>query len=63
MYIDGQKFTTLEGTYDELSAAFQTLVNDYVSTKYPKREAPLPATAVPAASETTAARPSLRVLA
>ena len=25
VYIDGQKFTTLEGTYDELSAAFQTL--------------------------------------
>jgi (E)-4-hydroxy-3-methylbut-2-enyl-diphosphate synthase len=38
VYIDGQKFTTLEGTYDELSAAFQALVNDYVSTKYHKRE-------------------------
>ena len=25
VYIDGQNFTTLEGTYDELSAAFQTL--------------------------------------
>src|ERR1700735_4511072 len=35
VYIDGQKFTTLEGTYDELSAAFQKLLNDYVSTKYP----------------------------
>jgi (E)-4-hydroxy-3-methylbut-2-enyl-diphosphate synthase len=46
VYIDGQKFTTLEGTYDELSAAFQTLVNDYVSTKYPRREIPLPAAAV-----------------
>jgi (E)-4-hydroxy-3-methylbut-2-enyl-diphosphate synthase len=43
VYIDGQKFTTLEGTYDELSAAFQALVNDYVATKFPKREAPLPA--------------------
>ena len=39
VYIDGQKFTTLEGTYEELSAAFQTLVTDYVATKYPKREA------------------------
>jgi (E)-4-hydroxy-3-methylbut-2-enyl-diphosphate synthase len=48
VYIDGQKFTTLEGTYDELSAAFQTLVNDYVSAKYPKRETPLPAARVPA---------------
>jgi (E)-4-hydroxy-3-methylbut-2-enyl-diphosphate synthase len=38
VYIDGQKFTTLEGTYEELSAAFQTLVNDYVSMKYPRRE-------------------------
>src|SRR5579872_1177898 len=42
VYIDGQKFTTLEGTYDELSAAFQALVDDYVSTKFPKRETPLP---------------------
>ncbi len=45
VYIDGQKFTTLEGTYDELSIAFQTLLNDYVSAKYHKRETPLPATA------------------
>jgi (E)-4-hydroxy-3-methylbut-2-enyl-diphosphate synthase len=37
VYIDGQKFTTLEGTYDELAAAFKTLLDDYVSTKYPKR--------------------------
>ena len=43
VYIDGQKFTTLEGTYDQLSAAFQSLVNDYVSTKYPRRETPVPA--------------------
>jgi len=46
VYIDGQKFTTLEGTYDELSAAFRTLLDDYVSTKYPKRETPLPAMTV-----------------
>ena len=38
VYIDGQKFATLEGTYDELSVAFQKLVDDYVSTKYAKRE-------------------------
>jgi len=43
VYIDGQKFTTLEGNYEELSAAFQALVNDYVSTKYHKRETPVPA--------------------
>src|SRR5256886_4561296 len=39
VYIDGQHFTTLKGNYDELSAAFQALVDDYVSTKYSRREA------------------------
>ena len=64
VYIDGQKFTTLEGTYDELSAAFQALVNDYVATKYHKRETPLPASAVSVGPATVAsAKPSLRVLA
>ena len=48
VYIDGQKFTTLEGNYDELSRAFQALVDDYISNKYPRRETPLPATEVPA---------------
>jgi len=37
VYIDGQKFTTLKGTYDELAVAFQALVDDYVSTKYPRK--------------------------
>ncbi|MGA8014273.1 MAG: flavodoxin-dependent (E)-4-hydroxy-3-methylbut-2-enyl-diphosphate synthase [Candidatus Acidiferrales bacterium] len=61
VYIDGQKFTTLEGTYDELSAAFQTLVNDYIATKYARRETPLSANAVSAS--TVPAKPSLRVIA
>jgi (E)-4-hydroxy-3-methylbut-2-enyl-diphosphate synthase len=61
VYIDGQKFTTLEGTYDELSAAFQTLVNDYVATKYARRETPLPAIAAPGVVRP--AKPSLRVIA
>jgi (E)-4-hydroxy-3-methylbut-2-enyl-diphosphate synthase len=39
VYVDGQKFTTLKGNYDELSAAFRALVDDYVETKYPKKEA------------------------
>ena len=39
VYIDGQKFTTLEGTYDELSAAFRALLDDYVATKYSRRAA------------------------
>ena len=42
VYVDGQKFTTLKGTYDELSAAFQALVDDYVATRYPRKE-PAPA--------------------
>jgi len=37
VYIDGQKFTTLHGNYDELSRAFQALVDDYISTKFPRR--------------------------
>jgi len=37
VYIDGQKFTTLEGTYNDLAAAFQALVDNYISTKYPRK--------------------------
>jgi len=37
VYIDGQKTVTLEGTHDELAAAFQKLVDDYVATKYPRK--------------------------
>jgi (E)-4-hydroxy-3-methylbut-2-enyl-diphosphate synthase len=37
VYVDGQKFMTLQGTYDELSRAFQALVDDYISTKFPRR--------------------------
>jgi hypothetical protein len=38
VYIDGQHFNTLHGTYGELSAAFQALVDDYVANKYARRE-------------------------
>jgi (E)-4-hydroxy-3-methylbut-2-enyl-diphosphate synthase len=44
VYIDGQHFTTLKGNYDELSTAFRALVDDYVSTRYAKKEAPRPVT-------------------
>ncbi|MBK9062515.1 MAG: flavodoxin-dependent (E)-4-hydroxy-3-methylbut-2-enyl-diphosphate synthase [Acidobacteria bacterium] len=37
VYVDGQKFATLKGNYDELSAAFRKLVDDYVEAKYPRR--------------------------
>jgi (E)-4-hydroxy-3-methylbut-2-enyl-diphosphate synthase len=39
VYIDGKKDVTLEGTYDELAAAFQKLVDDYIVTKFPRRTA------------------------
>jgi (E)-4-hydroxy-3-methylbut-2-enyl-diphosphate synthase len=41
VYIDGQKFVTLHGNYDELSTAFRKLVDDYIRTKYaPRATAP-----------------------
>jgi len=70
VYIDGQHFTTLEGTYDELSNAFQALVDDYVSTKYHRRETPLPVAAGMHGAPTDAPayvaarkKPALRVIA
>ena len=39
VFVDGQKFATLKGTYDELAEAFRRLVDDYVATKYPRRNA------------------------
>jgi len=39
VYVDGQKFTTLKGTYDELAVAFRALIDDYVATKYQRRPA------------------------
>ncbi len=38
VYIDGAHVTTLRGTYDELAAAFQELLEDYVERKYPRRD-------------------------
>jgi (E)-4-hydroxy-3-methylbut-2-enyl-diphosphate synthase len=37
IYIDGEHVTTLRGTYEELSAAFQSLVDSYVETRYPRK--------------------------
>ena len=39
VYIDGKKDVTLEGTYDELAAAFKKLVDDYIATKFPRKTA------------------------
>jgi (E)-4-hydroxy-3-methylbut-2-enyl-diphosphate synthase len=61
VYIDGEKFVTLKGTYDELSVAFQKLVDDYVSGKYPRRA---PGSLPPAIRmpEPSAAAPRLHVI-
>jgi len=45
VYIDGHKDVTLEGTYDELAAAFQALVDDYIAKKYPRKTAEVAPTA------------------
>ena len=34
VYIDGQHYTTLRGTYDELATAFRELVDNYIATRY-----------------------------
>jgi (E)-4-hydroxy-3-methylbut-2-enyl-diphosphate synthase len=39
VYIDGQKAMTLEGNYGELAVAFKKLLDDYVSSKYPRKTA------------------------
>jgi (E)-4-hydroxy-3-methylbut-2-enyl-diphosphate synthase len=45
VYIDGRKVTTLRGSYEELSAAFRALVDNYVAAKYAPRTADSPAAA------------------
>jgi (E)-4-hydroxy-3-methylbut-2-enyl-diphosphate synthase len=39
VYIDGKKDVTLEGTYDELAAKFQALVDTYISSHYSRKNA------------------------
>jgi (E)-4-hydroxy-3-methylbut-2-enyl-diphosphate synthase len=39
VFVDGQKFTTLKGSYEELALAFQKLIDEYVATRYPRRAA------------------------
>src|SRR6187455_2047424 len=36
IFIDGQHHSTLRGTYEELAAAFQEIVDNYVATRYPR---------------------------
>jgi (E)-4-hydroxy-3-methylbut-2-enyl-diphosphate synthase len=37
VFIDGQHFTTLRGTYDELATAFRALVDNYIETRYVRK--------------------------
>jgi (E)-4-hydroxy-3-methylbut-2-enyl-diphosphate synthase len=37
IYIDGQHFTTMRGTYEELAGGFRELIDDYVETRYPRK--------------------------
>ena len=39
VFIDGEHAQTLRGTYEELAAAFQALVDDYVVKNYPRKTA------------------------
>jgi 4-hydroxy-3-methylbut-2-en-1-yl diphosphate synthase IspG/GcpE len=70
VYIDGQKFVTLKGNYDELSAAFRALVDDYINTRYPRRKSTpvaiggsAAAGTLPGADAAIASAAKLRVLA
>jgi len=38
VFIDGEHFTTLRGTYDELAEGFRSLLDNYVATHYPARQ-------------------------
>jgi len=42
VFVDGEKFTTLRGSYGELADAFEKIVDEYVASKYPRRD-PVPA--------------------
>jgi (E)-4-hydroxy-3-methylbut-2-enyl-diphosphate synthase len=38
VYIDGKHHSTLRGTYEELAAAFRQLLDNYVETRYPRKQ-------------------------
>jgi (E)-4-hydroxy-3-methylbut-2-enyl-diphosphate synthase len=37
VYIDGQHFTTLRGTYEELAESFRELIDNYVATRFARK--------------------------
>src|ERR1700690_4070387 len=44
VYIDGKKDVPLEGNYDELAAAFQALVDNYIASHYSRKTAEIAST-------------------
>ncbi len=38
VYVDGEHYTTLHGTYSELATAFREIVDNYIATRYPRKE-------------------------
>jgi len=40
VFIDGEHFTTLRGTYEELALEFRQLVDNYVAANYPLKDTP-----------------------
>ena len=38
VFIDGEKFATLQGSYSELATRFIGIIDDYVAAKYPRRD-------------------------
>ena len=38
VFIDGEKFATLQGSYSELATRFIRIIDDYVAAKYPRRD-------------------------
>lgn len=39
IYVDGQKFTSLRGSYEELAQGFQAIIDDYIETRYASKDA------------------------
>lgn len=43
VYVDGVKYATFKGTPDQLAEQFQALIEEYVTTRYPRRPTASPA--------------------
>jgi (E)-4-hydroxy-3-methylbut-2-enyl-diphosphate synthase len=37
VYVDGEHVMTLRGSYEELADGFRSLVDEYVSTRFPRK--------------------------